>query len=66
MARRFLKAALVAMVAASAAPAARAADNAPAREEAPAKPRRTVLQRAIVDHLQAGGHWYWRVGRFPV
>jgi hypothetical protein len=29
-------------------------------------PRRTVLQRAIVDHLQAGGHWYWRIGRFAV
>jgi hypothetical protein len=28
-------------------------------------PRHTVLQRAIVDHLQAGGHWYWRRGHFP-
>lgn len=29
-------------------------------------PRRTVLQRAIIDHLKAGGHWYWRRGRCPV
>lgn len=29
-------------------------------------PRRTVLQRAIVDHLKAGRHWYWRRGRFTV
>jgi hypothetical protein len=29
-------------------------------------PRRTVLQRAIVDHLRAGRHWYWRRGRFPI
>jgi hypothetical protein len=29
-------------------------------------PRRTVLQRAIVDHLQAGRHWRWHRGRFPV
>ncbi|WP_329009005.1 acyltransferase domain-containing protein [Micromonospora rifamycinica] len=29
-------------------------------------PRRTVLQRAIVDHLTAGGHWHWRHGRFPL
>jgi len=28
--------------------------------------RRTVLQRAIVDHLKAGRHWYWRRGRFPI
>ncbi|MBB5866856.1 hypothetical protein F4553_000235 [Allocatelliglobosispora scoriae] len=27
---------------------------------------RTVLQRAIVDHLQAGRHWRWRRGTFPV
>ena len=39
---RFLWAALAAAVA-SAVPAAWAADKAPAREEAPAKPRRTVL-----------------------
>jgi hypothetical protein len=29
-------------------------------------PRGTVLQRAIVDHLKAGGHWYWRRGTFPI
>ncbi|NMO54598.1 DUF5596 domain-containing protein [Actinoplanes sp. TBRC 11911] len=29
-------------------------------------PRRTVLQRAIVDHLRAGRHWYWRRGHFPI
>jgi hypothetical protein len=29
-------------------------------------PRRTVLQRAIADHLKAGRHWYWRRGHFPV
>ncbi|MEO3771194.1 acyltransferase domain-containing protein [Micromonospora sp. B9E7] len=29
-------------------------------------PRRTVLQRAIVDHLRAGRHWHWRHGRFPI
>ncbi|HEX7303784.1 acyltransferase domain-containing protein [Lentzea sp.] len=29
-------------------------------------PRRTVLQRAVVDHLQAGRHWHWRRGRFPL
>ncbi|SES30106.1 acyltransferase domain-containing protein [Lentzea albida] len=29
-------------------------------------PRTTVLQRAIVDHLQAGRHWQWRRGRFPI
>ncbi|HEU5353897.1 MAG TPA: acyltransferase domain-containing protein [Actinocrinis sp.] len=29
-------------------------------------PRGTVLQRAIVDHLKAGGHWYWRRGHFPI
>ena len=29
-------------------------------------PRRTVLQRAVVDHLTAGGHWQWRRGRFPI
>ncbi|MBM2622944.1 DUF5596 domain-containing protein [Actinoplanes sp. LDG1-06] len=28
-------------------------------------PRRTVLQRAIADHLRAGRHWQWRTGRFP-
>lgn len=29
-------------------------------------PRRTVLQRAIIDHLRAGGHWHWRRGHFPI
>jgi hypothetical protein len=29
-------------------------------------PRRTVLQRAIVDHLKAGRHWHVRHGRFPI
>ncbi|SBT66015.1 hypothetical protein GA0070622_3032 [Micromonospora sediminicola] len=29
-------------------------------------PRRTVLQRAVVDHLRAGRHWQWRRGRFPI
>jgi hypothetical protein len=29
-------------------------------------PRRTALQRAVTDHLKAGRHWYWRVGRFPL
>ncbi|AEB44855.1 MULTISPECIES: acyltransferase domain-containing protein [Micromonospora] len=31
-----------------------------------ALPRRTVLQRAIIDHLAAGHHWQWRRGRFPL
>src|SRR5207237_1058585 len=43
MARRFLGGALLAMVVAGAAPAARAGDKAASREDAPAKPRRTVL-----------------------
>lgn len=29
-------------------------------------PRRTVLERAVVDHLRAGGHWNWRRGRFAL
>ncbi|MCX4683530.1 acyltransferase domain-containing protein [Kitasatospora purpeofusca] len=29
-------------------------------------PRDTVLQRALVDHLRAGGHWYVRGGRLPL
>ncbi|NUT34116.1 MAG: DUF5596 domain-containing protein [Hamadaea sp.] len=29
-------------------------------------PRRTVLERAIVDHLKAGRHWQIRRGTFPM
>ncbi|MFI6036910.1 acyltransferase domain-containing protein [Streptomyces sp. NPDC051315] len=29
-------------------------------------PRRTVLERAVVDHLRAGGHWYVRSGWFAL
>jgi hypothetical protein len=29
-------------------------------------PRRTVLQRAIIDHLEAGRSWRWRRGHFPI
>lgn len=29
-------------------------------------PRDTVVQRALVDHLRAGGHWYVRGGRLPL
>ncbi|GGO12751.1 hypothetical protein GCM10010116_25620 [Microbispora rosea subsp. aerata] len=29
-------------------------------------PRRTVLQRAIIDHLKAGRHWRWCRGHFPI
>ncbi|MEU1761837.1 acyltransferase domain-containing protein [Micromonospora sp. NPDC005223] len=29
-------------------------------------PRRTALQRAVIDHLRAGRHWQWRRGRFPM
>ncbi len=28
-------------------------------------PRRTALQRAVIDHLAAGGHWRWHRGSFP-
>ncbi|WP_233290028.1 acyltransferase domain-containing protein [Kitasatospora sp. MBT66] len=28
-------------------------------------PRDTAVQRALVDHLRAGGHWYVRGGRLP-
>ncbi|MBL7256242.1 acyltransferase domain-containing protein [Paractinoplanes lichenicola] len=28
-------------------------------------PRRTALQRAVIDHLRAGHHWQWRRGTFP-
>ncbi|MEV4345205.1 acyltransferase domain-containing protein [Actinoplanes sp. NPDC049596] len=29
-------------------------------------PRRTVLQRAVIDHWKAGHHWRWRRGHFPL
>ena len=29
-------------------------------------PRRSALQRAIIDHLKAGRHWHWRRGHFPI
>ncbi|SDF39783.1 hypothetical protein SAMN05216553_101436 [Lentzea fradiae] len=29
-------------------------------------PRRTALQRAVVEHLEAGGHWQWRRGTIPM
>ncbi|GLY50608.1 hypothetical protein Lesp01_42640 [Lentzea sp. NBRC 102530] len=29
-------------------------------------PRRTLLQRAVLDHLEAGHHWQWRVGKFSL
>ncbi|WP_217709756.1 hypothetical protein [Amycolatopsis sp. Hca4] len=29
-------------------------------------PRRTLRQCAIVDHLKASRHWYWRRGSFPI
>lgn len=29
-------------------------------------PRGTALQRAVIDHLQAGRHWHWRRGHFPI
>ncbi|GAA3456225.1 acyltransferase domain-containing protein [Dactylosporangium matsuzakiense] len=28
-------------------------------------PRRTLLQRAVIEHWKAGRHWHWRTGRFP-
>jgi hypothetical protein len=28
-------------------------------------PQQTTLQRAIVAHLRAGGHWHSRTGWFP-
>ncbi|MFI5909703.1 acyltransferase domain-containing protein [Dactylosporangium sp. NPDC051541] len=31
-----------------------------------ALPRRTALQRAALDHWNAGRHWHWRTGRFPL
>ncbi|MFY1699831.1 MULTISPECIES: acyltransferase domain-containing protein [unclassified Solwaraspora] len=31
-----------------------------------ALPRRTLLQRAVIDHLTAGRHWQWRRGQFPI
>ena len=29
-------------------------------------PRGTALQRAIIDHLKSGRHWYWRRGHFAI
>lgn len=29
-------------------------------------PRRTTLERAVLDHLRAGHHWYGRTGWFPL
>ncbi|MFC5003735.1 acyltransferase domain-containing protein [Dactylosporangium cerinum] len=29
-------------------------------------PGRTVLQRAVAEHLKAGRHWQWRTGRFAI
>jgi hypothetical protein len=29
-------------------------------------PQRTSLERAVVTHLRAGGHWYFRPGRLPL
>ncbi|MFF5229286.1 acyltransferase domain-containing protein [Dactylosporangium sp. NPDC000521] len=29
-------------------------------------PRTTALQRAVVEHFNAGGHFQWRKGRFPL
>jgi hypothetical protein len=29
-------------------------------------PRRTVLQRAVLEHFGAGRHWQWRSGHFPL
>jgi hypothetical protein len=29
-------------------------------------PRRTVLQRAIIDHIMVGRHWHLRRGRIPI
>lgn len=29
-------------------------------------PRRTILQRAVIDHLKAGRSWHWRHGTFPM
>jgi hypothetical protein len=29
-------------------------------------PRRTALQRAVVDHLKSGRTWRWRRGHFPI
>jgi hypothetical protein len=29
-------------------------------------PRRTVLQRAVVEHLRSGRHWYWRRGHIAI
>jgi hypothetical protein len=29
-------------------------------------PRRTSLERAVVDHLRSGGHWYGARGWLPL
>lgn len=29
-------------------------------------PRGTLLQRAVITHLQSGRHWQWRTGQFPI
>jgi hypothetical protein len=29
-------------------------------------PRRTTLQRAIIDLLKTGRHWHWHRGHFPI
>ena len=29
-------------------------------------PRRTTLERAVVDHLRTGGHWYGVSGWLPL
>lgn len=36
--------------------------RAPAETDLGALPRRTTLERAVVDHLRSGGHWHRRTG----